>query len=424
MLIVTPNAGEVSSIVAPGSSVPVVGITPSSGASTIVPPSGSVNDPTSSVTPPGGSSSGIVPPGGSVGGSSGGKVKPQDSGYFYNGNGDCVSFTFILNPLATPHCTPSKSLEDEAQARAAKIANGTGTQQDVERLAVIETTLLARARLPDAVADRGIESILKSPFYASLTPGERVQMWLGLTHNFIYNRISTQDFAMMVYGAQNLVVVRNSSGQIIPTMSRDAPTTGNGGDAFASFGAALTNFSPGAAAALTGLGIVFVIGTAGVNDRASLGAQALLRQIATASRNGLNIITEFYVVKAALLILRTAPNSSNQGQISTSSQSQAAAGGPQTPCNKGPGRVPKSGQPNSIYEQISPLTGKVMSRAFYDSAGKVFARQDFAGEAHFIKIIQEYVLPHEHQYEYNSQGQPSGKNVETVLPGDDDIPKC
>ncbi len=83
---VLPASGDVSSIVAPGSSsVPTVGATPSSGTGTIVPP-------TSSVVPPGGSSGGIVKPGG--GSSSVNGVKPL--AFAQDRYGNCENYSLVI----------------------------------------------------------------------------------------------------------------------------------------------------------------------------------------------------------------------------------------------------------------------------------------------------------------------------------------
>ncbi len=78
---------------------------------------------------------------------------------------------------------------------------------------------------------------------------------------------------------------------------------------------------------------------------------------------------------------------------------------------------PKSAAPNSIYEQLN-TDGTVKSRAFYDSNGNLFCRQDF-DHAHFVKPIQESLQPHEHNYYYNDQGQPIGGKVGPVPSGYD-----
>ena len=73
-----------------------------------------------------------------------------------------------------------------------------------------------------------------------------------------------------------------------------------------------------------------------------------------------------------------------------------------TPINTGKSRPNSSSTPNSIYEQINN-DGMVKSRAFYDERGNMFARQDF-DHSHFIKSINRYCKPHEHNIGYNNQG--------------------
>ncbi len=153
LLIVTPNAGEVSSIVAPGAGVPSVGVNPSSGASTIVPPSGSVNDPTSSVTPPGGSSGAIVPPGGSVGGSSN-RVKPL--GTYNPVTGKCVEIDWN-----TEQCDTDKDLDTKANNLEAAAAGASGTKREEYLLKLEEIRLQQNIRVRFGIDNRLADSIFK-----------------------------------------------------------------------------------------------------------------------------------------------------------------------------------------------------------------------------------------------------------------------
>jgi hypothetical protein len=84
-----------------------------------------------------------------------------------------------------------------------------------------------------------------------------------------------------------------------------------------------------------------------------------------------------------------------------------------TPITSGTSRAPKEGAKNSIYEQLNP-DGTVKSRTFYDEGGKPFSRQDFDHE-HYIKELDNYYQPHEHNYQYNENGYPNGK-YEVPLP--------
>lgn len=63
---------------------------------------------------------------------------------------------------------------------------------------------------------------------------------------------------------------------------------------------------------------------------------------------------------------------------------------------------------DGLYEQMNP-DGTVKSRAFYDENGNQFSRQDF-DHRHFDKKTKQYYQPHEHNYSYNENGQPTGKS--------------
>jgi hypothetical protein len=86
-----------------------------------------------------------------------------------------------------------------------------------------------------------------------------------------------------------------------------------------------------------------------------------------------------------------------------------------TPITSGVARSPLRSTPNSIYEQIGS-DGTVVSRAFYDDAGRQFARQDF-GKPHFDRQAQQYLSPHEHNYSFNDVGYPTGSQVVPLSPG-------
>ena len=79
-----------------------------------------------------------------------------------------------------------------------------------------------------------------------------------------------------------------------------------------------------------------------------------------------------------------------------------------TPINSGVSKPREVATPNSIYEQMNP-DGTVKSRAFYDENGNQFSRQDF-DHRHFDKKTKQYYQPHEHNYSYNENGQPTGKS--------------
>ncbi len=65
--------------------------------------------------------------------------------------------------------------------------------------------------------------------------------------------------------------------------------------------------------------------------------------------------------------------------------------------------------PNSIYVQLDQR-GKLQLQTFYNEKGQPFSRQDFN---HPHGDFQ----PHEHNFSYNSKGQPTGKNVIPLSPG-------
>jgi|GEM_PF-2211244 len=67
------------------------------------------------------------------------------------------------------------------------------------------------------------------------------------------------------------------------------------------------------------------------------------------------------------------------------------------------GRFPDQGAPNSVSERVGP-DGKVTSRAFYNSKGQMYNRQDYTGEPHGTTPT-----PHEEVTTFNENGQPNGK---------------
>jgi YD repeat-containing protein len=203
LLIVTPNAGDVSSIVAPSSSVPVVGITPSSGASTIVPPSGSVNDPTSSVTPPGGSSSGIVPPGGSIGGSSGTGVKPLENRLI---NGNCRFVGDSNSQSALSRADECESTEQSLQEKADFLGETikTSSGRSAQERADLEFQLAkTRAQRIDVVYPGGSEpraaasvrAISENPLYQEMSPERKLAFWHVMNYGLGTGQVGRKDLA-------------------------------------------------------------------------------------------------------------------------------------------------------------------------------------------------------------------------------------
>ncbi len=179
LTIVTPNAGDVSSIVAPGnSSIPSVGTTPSSGPSAITPPGNT------SILPPGGSSGAIVPPGGV--GSSGGRVKPL--GYGQDASGKCFNYG-LINYGHWEDCKDAEQIQDfqKKQALEVQLASDPGNLRIKAQLEFIDTRIMAgdacaRNTTGDKSAARSecrtnISLIQQSDFYADLSPAQRLHFW-------------------------------------------------------------------------------------------------------------------------------------------------------------------------------------------------------------------------------------------------------
>jgi RHS repeat-associated protein len=82
---------------------------------------------------------------------------------------------------------------------------------------------------------------------------------------------------------------------------------------------------------------------------------------------------------------------------------------PETPESSGLGRAPKNSVPNSIYEQVDQA-GNVRSRTWYNERGQPFSRQDYDHP-------HGGVQPHEHLFNYNALGQPTGGPVRPLPSG-------
>jgi hypothetical protein len=80
---------------------------------------------------------------------------------------------------------------------------------------------------------------------------------------------------------------------------------------------------------------------------------------------------------------------------------------------KGKSRAPSTGDLGSIYEQVDDK-GKVMSRTKYGKNRKPECRQDYT-HTHYSKEYKEYLKPHQHNYQYNSKGQPIGDTVSKII---------
>jgi Bacterial toxin 44 len=216
LLIVTPNAGDVSSIAAPGSSVPSVGITPSSGASTVVPPSGSVNDPTSSVTPPGGSSGAIVPPGGiSTKKTSDDEISPFG---YYDGSGNCQE-----GPQA--ECRTTNNLQEENEILERKVANGTASPYQQLELARNRAQIQLRKLMGnDRVGDEAFNELHASSLLTGYADnGGRLQgqlsiaieanFWNQLALDIKTNVLEREDIPNLIWFAKEHVVEWDADGK-------------------------------------------------------------------------------------------------------------------------------------------------------------------------------------------------------------------
>ena len=102
------------------------------------------------------------------------------------------------------------------------------------------------------------------------------------------------------------------------------------------------------------------------------------------------------------------PASNNGGDGGAPEENESGRNSIDTPINSGVSKPRDVATPNSIYEQMNP-DGTVKSRAFYDENGNQFSRQDF-DHRHFDKKTKQYYQPHEHNYSYNENGQPTGKS--------------
>ena len=79
---------------------------------------------------------------------------------------------------------------------------------------------------------------------------------------------------------------------------------------------------------------------------------------------------------------------------------------------RGKSQAPSTGTPGSIYEQVDNK-GNVMSRTKYGNNRKPEWRQDYT-HVHYSKELKKYLKPHQHNYKYNSKGQPIGETVTIV----------
>lgn len=83
---------------------------------------------------------------------------------------------------------------------------------------------------------------------------------------------------------------------------------------------------------------------------------------------------------------------------------------------QGKGRAPKTGTPNSVYEQLDNQNPKiVVSRTTYDRNGNVISRKDYYigsnPHTHYDKITGKILENHQHIYRYNDKGQRIGEEI-------------
>jgi hypothetical protein len=168
-----------------------------------VPPSGSVNDPTSSVTPPGGSSGAIVPPGGTVGGSSGTGVKPLEN-QLINGNCRFVGDSNSQRALSrADQCeSTAQSLQDKADFLGETIKTSSG--RSAQERADLEFQLAkTRAQRIDVVYPGGsepraaasIRAISENPLYQEMSPERKLAFWHVMNYGLGTGQLGRKDLA-------------------------------------------------------------------------------------------------------------------------------------------------------------------------------------------------------------------------------------
>lgn len=80
---------------------------------------------------------------------------------------------------------------------------------------------------------------------------------------------------------------------------------------------------------------------------------------------------------------------------------------------RGKSKAPSTGAAGSIYEQVDNK-GNVMSRTKYGKNKKPEWRQDYT-HTHYSKRYKQNLQPHQHNYTYNSKGQPTGDDVSKII---------
>jgi hypothetical protein len=164
------------------------GATSSNSSST--PSASTVSSPSAAPTSSVGNGSSVTPPGGrkpEAGGSTSG-TKPFEAGYYYDTDGNCKSFSYVSfeGYKNNQECTPTSSLERQADRREAEAQNSSG---EAAQRATLEAARL-RAQIEfrkavgnDRVGDNYIGRIESSPLYKSLegNPIGKTMFWLGVT---------------------------------------------------------------------------------------------------------------------------------------------------------------------------------------------------------------------------------------------------
>jgi hypothetical protein len=217
---------------------------PTTTASSVTSPNASVSSPNavSSVTSPSSSStpvssvSSVTPPVSSVKPVGSVTVKPQDTGYFQNGNGQCVYFTYVWNPFGESQCDPSASLALEQAKKDDETAAASGDTDAQGRLLVAEAKnagAIANQRCKwqssSSNCDDYVLRVLGSPFYQSLNFQERLSYLRDLQTDMLTSPNVKSDLERQVRFVESHQVKRNSSGEIAG-VDRVQVTSSSGGN--------------------------------------------------------------------------------------------------------------------------------------------------------------------------------------------------
>ncbi len=88
----------------------------------------------------------------------------------------------------------------------------------------------------------------------------------------------------------------------------------------------------------------------------------------------------------------------------------------ETPITPSHSQAPERWFANSMWEQYDRRTNRLVSRTFYNEAGRPLNRQDFGGHTHYIRETRTSELFHQHTFTYNERGQPTGQIDELFNP--------